>query len=188
MADIDNDITEVKPLITEATWGFLVLRFWIGLRMLFAGAEKFYAYAPIDPETGEKAKEMSFASGHAIITAKDNILGVVRDNAFLPLNPSDLLMAFGVSEDKIGFLKPIQPDLWFAVALPYLLLFFGVFLILGILPRLSLFMAGIIFMLLSIGLMSLPDAEGIMYLGVHVGLVAVAMCLVRHSRFNLTKF
>jgi hypothetical protein len=74
------------------------------------------------------------------------------------------------------------------MALPYLLLTFGVTLILGILPRTSIFMAGITFMLLSIGLMSMPDNEGIATLGIHVGLCAVALCLVKQARFNLTKF
>ncbi len=184
MADIDDDNAEVKPLITEGTWGFLMLRLWIGFRMLFAGAEKFYAQV----ENADGVKEWTFAWGNAITNAKGNILNVVRDNAFLPLNPKDFFMKFGVAEEKVEFLSAIQPDLWFSIGLPYLLLVFGAFLIVGILPRVSLFMAGITFMLLSIGLMSLPDAEGIMYLGVHVGLVAVAMCLVRHSRFNLTKY
>lgn len=186
MADND-DIIEVKPVITEGTWGFLMLRLWIGFRMLFAGAEKFYAQ-PLDPDTGEKMEEYTFAWGHAVTTAKDNILSVVRDNAFLPLNPKDFFMKFGVKEEKVAFLDKVEPDLWFAMALPYLLVVFGAFLVIGLLPRVSLFMAGITFMLLSIGLMSMPDADGVMYLGVHVGLVAVAMCLVRHARFNLTKF
>jgi hypothetical protein len=80
------------------------------------------------------------------------------------------------------------PQSRFAMALPYLLLTFGATLILGILPRTSIFMAGITFMLLSIGLMSMGDSEGIMALGVHVGLCAVALCLVKQARFNLTKF
>ena len=97
-------------------------------------------------------------------------------------------MKFGVQEEKVAFLNKVEPDLWFAMTLPYLLVVFGAFLIVGVLPRTSLFMAGITFMLLSIGLMAMPDPDGVMYLGVHVGLVAVAMCLVRHARFNLTKF
>lgn len=186
MAEIDESV-EVKPVITEATWGFLFLRLWIGFRMLFAGAEKFYA--PIkNEETGQEP--YGFAWENAQVTAKDNIHSVVAENAFLPLNPHDFLVKFGVDPEKnwMSYLRPLEFDLWFAMALPYLLLVFGAFLVLGILPRTSLFAAGIVFMLLSIGLMALPDNEGIAALGIHIGLVAVAMCLVKQARFNLTKF
>ncbi len=186
MAEIDES-AEIKPVITEATWGFLFLRLWIGFRMLFAGAEKFYAKVVVDEALG--LEEYKFAWSHAVITAKENIHKVVADNAFIPLNPKDFLVrVFGVEESKVSFLGGLQFDLWFAMALPYLLLVFGATLVLGILPRTSLFMAGIIFMLLSIGLMALPDNEGIAYLGIHVGLVAVALCLIKQARFNLTKY
>ena len=113
----------------------------------------------------------------------------MADNAFVPLNPKGFFVkVFGADPDKVKFLEPFKFDLWFAMALPYLLLVFGALLVAGILPRTSLFMAGITFMLLSIGLMSMPDNEGIAALGIHVGLVAVALCLVRQARFNLTKF
>lgn len=185
MVEIDES-AEIKPVITEATWGFLFLRLWIGFRMLFAGAEKFYAKV-LDPET--ELEEYKFAWGNAKVTAEENIHKVVADNAFLPLNPQDFFVkVFGADPEKISFLEPLKFDLWFAMALPYLLLVFGATLILGIVPRVSLFMAGITFMLLSIGLMSLPDNEGIAFLGIHVGLVAVALCLIKQARFNLTKY
>jgi hypothetical protein len=185
MADIEES-AEVKPVITEATWGFLLLRLWIGFRMLFAGAEKFWAKTI--PVEGTEDLKYGFSWANANYTAKENIYQVVADNQFLPLNPYNLLVRFGVDPDKIGFLEMFKFDLWFAMALPYLLLTFGVTLILGILPRTSIFMAGITFMLLSIGLMSMPDNEGIATLGIHVGLCAVALCLVKQARFNLTKF
>ena len=185
MADIEES-AEVQPVITEATWGFLLLRLWIGFRMLFAGAEKFYAKV-MNPET--ELMEWKFAWSNASVTAKENIYKVVADNQFLPLNPQNFFVkVFGVDPEKIKFLEPLKFDLWFAMVLPYLLLVFGVTLILGILPRISIFMAGITFMLLSIGLMSMPDNEGIAALGIHVGLCAVALCLVKQARFNLTKF
>ncbi len=185
MAEIEES-AEIKPVITEATWGFLFLRLWIGFRMLFAGAEKFYAKV-LDEDTG--IEEYKFAWGHAKITAEDNIHKVVADNAFLPLNPKEFCVAvFGADPEKVGFLGGLKFDLWFAMSLPYLLLVFGAFLVVGILPRTSLFMAGITFMLLSVGLMSMPDNEGIAALGIHVGLVAVALCLVKQARFNLTKY
>ncbi len=186
MADIEES-AEIKPVITEATWGFLFLRLWIGFRMLFAGAEKFYAPVVVDEDLD--LTEYQFRWEHAKVTAEENIHRVVADNAFLPLNPKEFLeKVFHVDPEKVEFLGGLKFDLWFAMALPYLLLVFGAFLIVGILPRTSLFMAGITFMLLSIGLMSMPDNEGIAALGIHVGLVAVAMCLVKQARFNLTKY
>ena len=183
MAD-NEDSADIKPVITEATWGFLFLRLWIGFRMLFSGAEKFYAKVE-----GAAGEQYAFAWKNAQITAKENVYDVVANHARVPLNPKDFLVkVFGVDAESVGFLGVLKFDLWFAMALPYLLLVFGAFLVLGILPRISLFMAGMTFMFLSVGMMAMPDPQVVAELGIHVGLIAVALCLVRQARFNLTKY
>ncbi len=187
MADIDDNV-QVKPVITEATWGFLFLRLWIGFRMFFAGAQKFYAPV-LDEEGNPVPDEWSFEWANYLRTAKDNVHAVIDKHAFFPLNPQKFSETFfGSKPNPDSWLAKIDPGLWFAFALPWLLLVFGFFLIIGLLPRTSLFVAGLTFMLLSIGMMALPDDDGLAYLGIHVGLVAVAMCLVRHSRFNLSRY
>lgn len=177
MAENDEN-PPVKPLITEATWGFLVLRLWIGFRMLFAGAEKFYAQVDVDGVPTYK-----FAWRNTEQTAQA-IYGTIAEHAFLPLNPAIFSNTFfGTQYGEEHFLYQLDLGMWFAMALPWLLLVFGAFLILGILPRLSLTVAAFVFMLLSIGLMALPDNDGIAYLGIHIGLVAAALLMVRHARF-----
>lgn len=177
MADQDDN-TFTKPAITDATWGFLVLRLWIGLRMFFAGAQKFYAKP-------DGATEFSFNWSHYKLTA-EKISASISDYAFFPLNPKTFLEKVFHMQNVSPALN-FEPGIGFAYALPWLLLVFGVFLIFGILPRVSLVVAGVVFTMLSIGLMALGDNDGIAYLGIHVGLVSMAILLVRHARFN-TRF
>jgi thiosulfate dehydrogenase [quinone] large subunit len=73
----------------------------------------------------------------------------------------------------------------FAHALGYLLILFGAMILLGIKPRVSLFLAGLLYVGLSFGLMVVQENEGVAWLGIHVGLFAAALVLVRHSRFSL---
>lgn len=187
MAENEETRQVVKPLFTEATWGFLVLRFWIALRMIFAGAQKFYAKTIADPDTGELS--FGFSWNNWKVTAMDNVYAAVKNNSFLPPNPSDFLRKVcGMKPEKIPAWLNIEPGLWFAYALPWLLLVFGFTLLLGILPRTSLFVAAFTFMMLSIGMFGLGDTDGINHLGIHIGLTAVALLLVRHSRFNLTRY
>ena len=189
MAEIE-DIEQEKPLITEATWGFLILRLWIGFRMLIAGAEKFYAEVTRVDEDGIETTEFAFAWNNYEVTARDNVYNTIDQNAFLPLNPGKFFeKVFHVDPDKVpGFFYQLELGLWFAYALPWLLLVFGFFLIIGLIPRISLAVAGFVFMALSIGLMALGDADGIAWLGIHIGLVSAALLMVRHSRFNLSPY
>jgi thiosulfate dehydrogenase [quinone] large subunit len=73
----------------------------------------------------------------------------------------------------------------FAHSIGYLLLLLGTLVLLGIKPRLSLFLTGLVYVGLSFGLMAVQENEGIAWLGVHVALIAGALALVRHSRLDL---
>ncbi len=70
----------------------------------------------------------------------------------------------------------------FAHSLGYLLVVLGVFLLLGIKSRLTLFVMGLVYVALSFGLMAVQESEGVAWLGIHVGLIAAALTLVRHER------
>ena len=44
---------------------------------------------------------------------------------------------------------------------------------------------GLVYVGLSFGLMAVQESEGVAWLAIHVGLIAGALVLVRHSRFAL---
>ncbi len=73
----------------------------------------------------------------------------------------------------------------FALFLGYALLVLGAALLLGLKTRVTLFLAGLVYVGLAFGLMCVQEQEGIAWLGVHVALIAGALALVRHNRFAL---
>ncbi|CAN5207527.1 hypothetical protein BH23VER1_BH23VER1_10190 [soil metagenome] len=76
----------------------------------------------------------------------------------------------------------------FALPLGFALMIVGAMVLLGLFNRLSLFVGGLLFIGLAFGLMLLPDDEGSLYLGLHVGLVAAALALVRHNKLAITRW
>jgi thiosulfate dehydrogenase [quinone] large subunit len=92
-------------------------------------------------------------------------------------------MAGGISGAS---LLPLWATKTFAFFLGYLLVIFGLSLLVGFKTRFTLFMTGLLYTGLSFGLMAVQEAEGVAWLGVHVALVAFALVLVRHNRFALS--
>ena len=73
----------------------------------------------------------------------------------------------------------------FAHSLGYLLVVFGLCLLLGVKSRISLFLTGLLYVGLSFGLMAVQEGEGVAWLGMHVVMIAGALVLVRHDRFAI---
>jgi thiosulfate dehydrogenase (quinone) large subunit len=73
----------------------------------------------------------------------------------------------------------------FAHSLGYLLILFGALLLLGVKSRFTLFVTGLIYVGLSFGLMAVQESEGVAWLGIHVGMIAGALALVRYNRLAL---
>jgi thiosulfate dehydrogenase [quinone] large subunit len=63
----------------------------------------------------------------------------------------------------------------------------GAMLLLGIGTRISLFLQGIIYSALMVGLLLIRQDDGISWLGIHVGLVALALVLAKNNRLCLLK-
>ncbi len=80
---------------------------------------------------------------------------------------------------------PLWATRAFALSLGYVLILVGAALLLGIRSRPVLVLAGLVYLALSFGLMVVQESEGVAQLGIHVGLIAAALVLVRHERFAL---
>lgn len=91
-------------------------------------------------------------------------------------------MATGITGSSF---LPLWATKGFALSLGYILIALGVALLLGLKPRVTLFVMGLVYIGLSFGLMAVQESEGVAWLGVHVGLCAAALLLARHGRFNL---
>lgn len=161
----------------EYTLAFWVLRLWLGLRALLAGIEKYAAYNTIqkpliDPTTGMEDPSGAMVEVKMKFYAATNYSGIpptLKDKfATEPLLPHFALHAFDT------LLGPA-------------LIITGVMLLLGLGTRLSLFLQGIIYSALMVGLLLIRQEDGIAWLGIHVGLVALALMLAKNNRLCLLK-
>ena len=159
------------------TLAFLLLRGWLGVRALLTGIEKYSALksiqkAVIDPVTG-----MEDPSG-ALIEVKQKAYALANYSAI----PASL-------KDKFAS-EPLLPAIltgpFYAVLGPTLIAL-GVMLLIGLGTRLSLFLQGLLYIGLTAGLILIKQDDGVAWLGIHVGLVALALLLVDHNRLNLLK-
>jgi thiosulfate dehydrogenase [quinone] large subunit len=156
---------------------FLVLRLWLGVRALLTGIEKYGAYANIqkpliDPATGQPDASgvlVNVSVKYYSLTNYSGIPASLKDRfANEPLLPKFGLTAF---DHLLG---------------PAFILT-GVMLLLGLGTRLSLFLQGLIYVALTIGLILIKQDDGISWLGIHIALVAFALLLARHNKFALLK-
>jgi len=174
-----NDKDEIKSTCCCAgeTLAFLVLRGWLAARAILTGVEKFGAYKTvqqplIDPTTG-----MADPSG-AMLDVKVKYYALTNYSGIPPS-----------LKDKFAN-EPLLPHFAtnaFDHLLGPALILTGVMLLLGLGTRLSLFLQGIIYIALTLGLILIRQDDGISWLGIHVALVALALMLVQHNRFALLK-
>lgn len=91
-------------------------------------------------------------------------------------------MAQGITSSSF---MPLWMTKTFAMSLGYLLIAFGVALLLGIKTRVSLTLTGLLYVGLSFGLMAVQEGDGVAWLGMHILMFSVALVLSRHNRFAL---
>jgi thiosulfate dehydrogenase [quinone] large subunit len=75
----------------------------------------------------------------------------------------------------------------FYALLGWALIILGLMLLIGVGTRLSLFLQGLLYTALTAGLILIKQEDGVAWLGVHVGLVALALVLVKYNRFTLLR-
>ncbi len=155
---------------------FLILRLWLGIRALLAGIEKFGYYQSvakpvIDPATGQADASGVMINVNVKHYAFDHYSGVgplIEKFKYEPLVPK---FALGLFDHLLGPLFIIT----------------GVMLLVGLGTRLSLFVQGLIYIALTIGLILLKQEEGVSWLAIHIGLVAFALTLAKYNKFALCK-
>lgn len=91
-------------------------------------------------------------------------------------------MAAGITGASFLPLWATRP---FALSIGYILLALGFALLVGLKPRISLTLMGLVYVGLSFGLMAVQENEGVAWLAGYVLMTAVALVLSRHDRFAL---
>jgi len=63
----------------------------------------------------------------------------------------------------------------------------GIMLLIGLGTRLSLLAQALIYIALTVGLVLIDQADGVAYLGIHIGLIAGALIIAQHNKFVVLK-
>lgn len=157
-----------------ASFAFIVLRLWLGVRSLFTGLEKFAGVETVQRPLLDEFGDPDISG--AMVNVKEKVYGFSHYHGL----PEPLYDKFAA--------EPLMPtwalDLYSGL-LGYLLLALGLLLIVGALPRLALFASGLVYVSLSVGLVLLNESGGVAWLGTHVLLVALALLLVKYNRWAL---
>jgi thiosulfate dehydrogenase [quinone] large subunit len=174
----DSKESTVNPAcVVDYTMAFLVLRLWLATRNILTGIEKFGAYRTIQKPLIDPVTHMEDPSG-AMLDVK------VKYYAFANYSgiPASL-------KDKFAN-EPFLPHpllVMFDRMLGPALIISGLMLLIGLGTRLSLFVQGLLYVALTVGLILIHQDDGISWLGIHVALVAIALVLAKYNKFAILK-
>ncbi len=171
-----TDSSCCRCLPSGASLGFIVLRFWLAIRALVTGLEKFsgtkVVQKPLLDEFGNP--DMS----GAMIEAKVKVYGLAHYHG-MPPSLEEALRA-----------EPLMPG-WALTAYGYalgpVLILLGLTLLLGVGTRLTLFAMGLVYVSLTVGLILLNQDAGVAWLGTHTIMIALALKWAEHDRWCLCK-
>jgi thiosulfate dehydrogenase (quinone) large subunit len=171
-----GETCDTKPASGNCDYSlaFLLLRGWLGLRALLAGIEKFGAYKTIqqpliDPTTGQP-------DPNAVVDIKVKFYSLANYSGI----PASLKTKFDNEP-----LLPHFATATFNTLLGPMLILTGILLLIGLGTRISLTVQGLIYILLTTGLVLINQPDGIAYLGIHIALVAFALMLAKYNKLAL---
>jgi thiosulfate dehydrogenase [quinone] large subunit len=153
--------------------GVLLIRLWLGVRGLITGVEKFAGTRVSDQPVAIEGQPNAYGltdAATAKVYALTNYHGI----------PPSLLGKFQSEPLIPGFMLPAYDAM---IGPAFLIL--GTALILGIFPRVSLFLTGLLYTSLTVGLILIQQDAGVAWLGIHVLLVALALLFSDRDRFAL---
>lgn len=162
--------------LTGRNLAYLSLRLWLGVRALVTGLEKFAGtitvQEPVLDATGQPD------SSGAMLDVQRKVYGWDQYHAM-----PDTLQAKLAAEPLMSeFLMKA-----FCACLGPALVLTGLLLLLGLAGRCSLMLMGLIYVALTVGLILIGQDQGVAFLGIHLGLIALALTLVDHDRFAMTR-
>jgi len=171
---MSNPDIKNETISLAGTFAFWSLRLWLGVRALLTGLEK---YAGKSTETKPLLDEFGNPDISGAMVAIDaKIYGLSHYHA-LPPSMAEKLAA-----------EPLIPG-WalsaYSAVLGPALILLGLTLLLGIASRTTLFLMGLVYTSLTVGLILLNESGGIAWLGIHVLMIVAALKFVEHNRLAL---
>lgn len=161
--------------LAEKTLAFWTLRLWLGVRAVVTGLEKFTGQKLVSEPLLDEFGNPDLSG--AMVEVKQKVYGFEYYHGL----PESLVGAFQKEPLMPGFMLGA-----YGAVLGYLLILTGIFLLLGICTRLTLFVMGLMYTSLTIGLILINQNDGVAWLGIHALLVAGALVLVPYNRLAVT--
>ena len=173
MASLQSPSSDAATETLGPALAVLSLRLWLGFRALVTGIEKFsgtrIAEKPLLDEFGEPD------INGTMIEVKEKVYGFSHYHGV----PEALMAKFKAEPLLPGFALSI-----YDVVLGPLLILLGLTTLIGFCTRLSLFAMALVYTSLTFGLILISQDGGIAWLGVHLGLIALALLFVRHNCYS----
>ena len=164
---------ESKTDILSLTLAMLTLRLWLGLRSLQSGIEKF---------AGSSA-----SAKPVLIDGSPNDYGLTEAASVKVYGLSHYSGVPGGLYDKFKN-EPLIPE-WglslYDIILGPAFLLLGIFLLIGLATRYTLFAMGLLYTSLTFGLILINQDAGVAWLGIHMLLIVAALSLAKHNRFQV---
>lgn len=170
----NNEVRAIDRL--GPSLGLLSLRIWLGLRALVTGVEKFAGRQIVEKPLLDEFGEPDISG--AVVEVPEKVYGFAHYHGV----PETLMKQLQAEPLIPGFSLTL-----FDYALGPLLILLGITTLLGLFTRISLFAMGLIYSGLTIGLILLKQDGGIAWLGIHLGLIALALVFADRNRFFLGK-
>jgi thiosulfate dehydrogenase (quinone) large subunit len=156
--------------------GFLLLRLWLGGRALLSGIEKFSAEVTVQ-------KPLLLDNGApdpsgAMLEVEEKVYGFEHYQGV----PDALRTSFAA--------QPLLPSFLttpFYASLGYILIILGIALLIGLKTRWTLTAMGVLYTILTFGLILIKQDSGVAWLGIHLALIVMALQLYKHNRYALTR-
>lgn len=157
---------------------FLILRGWLGVRALVTGIEKYAGTRMVDHAWTDKAGKPDASGAMLDGGVPEKFYSLSNYHAV----PKSLEAKFAAEPMLPHFLT--AP--FYAILGPLLILC-GLSMLIGLGTRISLFVQGIVYIALTVGLILINQNDGVAFLGIHIALIAMAMTLVNYNRFAICK-
>jgi len=151
----------------------LLVRIWLGARAIISGIEKFAGRVSSESEVSIDGSVNSYG-----LTATETTK--TYGMKFYSGIPEALKPKFAS--------EPLLPEFllnFFSAILGPSLILAGIATLLGIFPKISLFVLGIIFTILTVGLILIKQDAGVAWLGIHILLISFALFNAEKDKYIL---
>ena len=164
---------ESKTDTLSLTLGMVTLRIWLGLRALQSGIEKFAGSS----DSAELVPIDGIPNDYGLTEATSNkVYGLSHYSGV----PEALLARFKN--------EPMIPN-WglslYDIILGPAFILLGIFLLIGLATRYTLFAMGLLYTSLTFGLILIGQDAGVAWLGTHMLLIVAALSLAKFNRFQV---